>query len=428
MTTRIKGYKIQDADRDTEGHRSYSVMFRVVSDDTLDGPAIAMTTPGLPLPGSTWFFGNDIDDWAWCRWDSKIKPVTPDEPCTQWDVTLTFSTKPPDTRPNSRQSSNCRDTQVEDPLLEPQKVSGSWQHYTQEAATDRFGRPTHNSAFEPIHGPQMEFDQNRDQVVIEQNVASLDLPIVNALKDHVNAYVLWGCPPRTIKLSGFTWEKKYHGDCFYYYSRRFTFDIDTDNTWDRDIGDEGTKALNGHLDANRTWVLENIGGQPPDPNNPLHFNLYKDSKGENARCILDGHGQPAIDSAFYVALNANLSATPPSAHAGIWQKVVGQTTGTLYSSAIQYKAGNIVSTSVPMTTISLWVALVDPPVGDAPPSANWQELPIALSDRKVWSAEQSYQTGDVVTDPTVSHGPGKIHVEKYDGGDFLTYLGIPVTL
>ena len=41
------------------------------------------------------------------------------------------------------------------------------------------------------------------------------------------------------------------------------------------------------------WILDDIDGSPPDPDNPAHFDRYKDRNGENARVLLNGYGLPA---------------------------------------------------------------------------------------------------------------------------------------
>ena len=157
-----------------------------------------------------------------------------------------------------------------------------------------------SSSHEPFRGPQVEFDGGRDQVIIEQNVADLELALCTSLRNKLNDDVLWGLAARRIKLSDFSWEELWYGSCIYYYKRIFTFDIrnNPDDLFDRTLLDEGTKVLNG--DWNRTlgaWAdvaIPGYSGSPnPDPDNPQHFNRYKDWFGENTRVILDGKGRPA---------------------------------------------------------------------------------------------------------------------------------------
>lgn len=283
--------------RDADGHRTYTIK-HLVQGSTLDGPANILTTPGLPTPGSHWIVDNDIDLWAFCRWDAVVRPQVENEPNEFWEVEQTFSTKPPDTR-------SCREFQVEDPLLEPPKISGSFAKYNEEATHDRFGRLLTNSSYEQLRGPKVEFDKGRATIRIQQNVGTAlqgyQLPA--QMLDCVNSSPLWGLPARCIKLSSAPWELHFVGNCDYFYSRTLEFDVAVRRSpitgeyvsgFDRDITDEGTKALNGHWDfLSGAWILDDIGGGAPNQFDPSHFSLVKDRQGENMAVRLDGTGKPA---------------------------------------------------------------------------------------------------------------------------------------
>ena len=277
--------------RDTEGHRNYSVEHIVKTTDSDDGPTVVLGASGLPVIGSLWNFGNDLDVWAFCYPDMKIRghEEKKGEPPEYWKVTQKFSTRP---------LNRCQDETIEDPLLQDQVISGSFVKYTQEISKDRFDDPIKTSSHELIHGPQVEFDFNRPTVRIEQNVATLELALFTAMIDTVNGNTLWGLSSRKIKLSDVSWERKWYGTCNIYYTRVFDFDIDF-NTFDRVVLDEGTKVLNGHWPTKNecenagAWILDKICTEWPDKDNPSHFTRYKDRNGENTRVILDGKGQPA---------------------------------------------------------------------------------------------------------------------------------------
>lgn len=292
--------------RDREGHRTHVYKFLVYTDDYLDGPFIAGSAPGLPLVGSALFIGNDIDPWAFCLPDLEVVPKssTSDKPEVEhyWIVTMTFSTRP---------LFRCQDQSIEDPLLEPDRISGSFVKYTKEVTKDKDGNFIQNSSHELIKGPLVEFDHNRPTVRIEQNVTALELDVFSPLIDTVNDSPLWGLPARTIKLSNVSWQRKLYGTCSYYYTRILDFDVDF-NTFDRTALDEGTKVLHGHWE-DTGWVLDDINGSPPDPDNPQHFDRFKDRKEENATTVLDGAGKPydgsgtgvpgSIDISYYAQSN-----------------------------------------------------------------------------------------------------------------------------
>lgn len=297
-------------DTDAEGQRTYKLTHRVELDDPAEGPEKALNTPGLPLVGSFWLPEatggdpnfEDRDEWAICTPQWSARPEYNKEKNVWWKVTQVFSTQP---------TTRCQDATVEDPLLEPQKISGSFVKYTEEVAFDKDGNLITNSAHELIRGPQVQFDKNKPTVRIQQNVSDLQLPLVAALIDKVNNADLWGLSTRMVKLSNVSWERKFNGTCVCYFTRSLEFDIDF-NTFDRVVLDEGTKAL-GHWDPDTgDWVTEG------DATNPGDFNRYKDKRGENARVILDGAGIPvenedeaeSIEIQFYQEANLLLLEIP----------------------------------------------------------------------------------------------------------------------
>lgn len=284
-----------DLDQDEDGHRTYTVTHLVGATDYSDGPAVALVASGLPNIGAYWDYGNDLDGWAFClptRTVKRFRNVPEQQKFFYWEVTSTFSTK--------RDSKRCQDGTIEDPLLEPDRISGSFVKYTQEVMKDKNGSPILTSSHEVIRGPQVEFDFNRPTVTIEQNSATLGLDTFSQMVDTVNDSTLWGLGARKIKLSNVSWSREVYGICDYYYIRRFEFDIDY-NGFDKEALDEGRMVLNGHWSTDQTgtgtglastWVLDNIDGAAPNKNNPQHFIRYKDRNGENSRTALDGNGQP----------------------------------------------------------------------------------------------------------------------------------------
>jgi hypothetical protein len=283
----------KELNRDEDGHRNYQVFHDVETDNALDGPQIISGAAGLPQIGDQWAFGNDMDVWAFCWPNAKIRSVGggPREATKRWRVEQLFTTRP---------FSRCQDTAIEDPLLEPQGIGGTFVKYTEEAQRDRFGALILSSSHEMLRGPQVEFDANRPTVRISQNVAVLGLAVFTPMVDDVNDRELWGLSARTVKLSNVSWDRKFHGLCDVYFTRILDFDINF-KTFDRDLLDEGTKVLSGHwIEPTGTgscgadsWQLVDICGSAPDKDNPQHFIRFKDRNGENIRAILDGNGLPA---------------------------------------------------------------------------------------------------------------------------------------
>ncbi len=266
MATRlIPGQRKWSGGRDEEGHRTWKITHLVEALPT-DGPYLVMNTAGLPAVGSSWNFDSDFDLWAWCTSWMKVTPLVTDEPNTLWHVEQKFITG---------DMIYCHDLSIEDPLLEPQKVSGNFVKESKEIFFDKDGNPNLTSSKE-FFG--LEFDHSNPTVRIEQNVAELGLDTFAQMVNTVNDAELWGLGSRKIKLGNVAWERKVQGLCDFYYTRAFEFEIEY-NTFDKSgIPDRGTKELKP-------------AGDKTDPND---FNQAKDNNDENLKeVVLDGDGAVA---------------------------------------------------------------------------------------------------------------------------------------
>jgi hypothetical protein len=281
---------------DPYGHRTYKVKFLVVTNNINDGPQVASMCPGLPVVGTVYNYGNDLDTWAICHPEAEVEQVLTKEPNNYFIITNTFSTKP---------IIRCQDVPIGNPLNEPPLISGSFVKYTQETGYDAFNLPLFFSSLEPMRGPQVERDFNRPTVEIQMNVP-LMLPQWFAMIDCINQYSMWGLNPHAVKLSNMPWRRIYWGSCNFYYQVTFQFDINLDPFgFDRQIVDVGTRSVIGGGDA--------CAG-------PLQYENYRTATGDLSQPIpLNGSGSPAtctcmtlVDSRQYLGVDddGNLIVNP----------------------------------------------------------------------------------------------------------------------
>jgi hypothetical protein len=207
---------------DEEGNETYTVLWRVETTATADGPDVAWTAAGLPIPGSALSIGNTINPWAFYQGKGDAKLTRLEASRKIWDLTTVFSTKP---------SKRCQDSRVSDPLLEPHRVKGSFAQVMEETRTDKNGSPLQNTVLEPYTGPECQFAACRPVVELEMNVAWINLAWMAEYADAVNSNVQWGQAVRTIKCTVGPWERVQYGNCYYYFVVRFTFELRYE-TWD----------------------------------------------------------------------------------------------------------------------------------------------------------------------------------------------------
>lgn len=439
--------------RDKDGYRHYTIRHMVVG-ETTDGPAEALTTFGLPIPGNSWILDGEFDPWCTCTLDAKVTPHGAKEgsPSRFWIIEQEFTNKP-ETHSAQKGYERPKNDQQDNPLLEPQKISGGGVKYQEEAVYDRFGRPIVNSAYEPIRGPKVEFDANRHSVKIEQNVPLLEIEACTLALDTVNLLPMWGVGRRRVKLSHFSWEVKYYQRVNKYYTRHFEFEINN-GTWDRYIIDEGTRCLRGHWDKGTgLWVLDPVAGLPPDPFNLTHFDFYQDRKGNMGRVFLNGAGLPA--GIMIGASDVYMSVDPLNNRAltasTFWVPVVGDPTRiAAWEERKSYIRGEMVtresggvSPQAYIARVPLFGALRDDnfnaifgsvfnpdPAGEDGPEGWYHIGKVGEQTNKGrWSASTTYGTGDYVEGFTsAKFAPGRVFVSKYNETDFVGALNIPAVL
>lgn len=418
MSASIIGRFTWEGERDDDGYRTFNIAHKVRTSDPKDGPYVAMNCPGLPVIGSQWAFGNDVDAWAYCWPTLKVymyKQNEGDNTLT-WIVQQKFSTKG---------MTRCNSNPVNNPLMEPIKMGGTFLKDVAEATTDMFGNPLMSSSWERFIGKQVEFDYNRPTVWIEQNFATNQLGIFAPLVDCVNSSPLWGLPARCVKLDNVTWERLLFGVCSYYFRTRYEFSINY-NTFDRILQDEGTKVLNGHWGSTSgtgcTLDITVSGSANGNSKNPI-TSATVNAAGSGYPTGSDGSGQ-IITLAVTGGTGTGASVACQTDSSGT---VTGLATGTI--NGVNYGNGIINggqaytpgTTNGVSTSGSIWVL---DKINGVTPSPNNPQHFIRYKD-------MNGECGRVILNgfgqPAVGVRPGTFLVQKYVGSD-LTALSIPATL
>lgn len=417
MTTIYRGVVECTRETDAEGYRTFHVTYQVESDSKLDGPQTVADTEGIPSAGDIYQFGNESDEWAVCLATGSERRAPSNKstgPARFWYVERHFSNKPV-----SPQQQRCQDTQITDPMQEPAKVSWGSIHEKEEATRDRFGQRILNSAHEVVRGAQNEWPVSNSKFSIEQNVANLERELCESMRNGVNAFWIWGYPPRTVRLADFDADKLYYGNCYRYFKRKFHFEVKWKG-WDRDLLDEGKKVLKGHWsNASGTgttpasWILDDIDGMPPDPDNPSHFIRYQDRHGNVTSVVLDGEGKPAtrVRQSAGIELVGRVSSSPGDYRLSL---VVDDDLEFEVDDEVEL-TGVIPSLYDGLYTVS---AVTSGTICEITPKdqANFPGF-LAEDGEDGWAINLDFGSG----------APGKIHVEKFDGVDF-SILGLPIDL
>lgn len=232
MSATVLGAIDWELERESEGHRTYHITWRVLCSDVGDGPLTVSEAEGLPAVGSSWNFENDSDIWAYCWPDLTVSKYGPaEEAGTLWTVKQKFSTK-----------SLGEQTEFSNPLDTPPKTSGTFSKMTKRVDIDKDGNLVKSSSHEFY--PNIEIDESRPTVCIELTLASLPLTTYSAMVDDVNDASIWGLPARTVKLSNISWERHAHQSLLFFYTVNFQFEV-CYNTFDYKVFDHGTRVYKG---------------------------------------------------------------------------------------------------------------------------------------------------------------------------------------
>lgn len=220
--------------------RTYESVYRVQTDDKLDGPITAANAVMAYIggPGAPYQWGNDTDGLAFAYPHPAATQEQPDNQGARkfWRVTVIYST---------RSFPTCREESYDSPLDMPARWSGSFVERLKIAKEDINGAPVANSADEPFF-PAPEIDDPTDTLRVTFNTASIDLALRASFRGRTNETEWRGLAARTVRMRQWAWEPQVWGACFHYVAHTIELEINTDKFNERRL-DEGfrTKAVAG---------------------------------------------------------------------------------------------------------------------------------------------------------------------------------------
>lgn len=251
MSSTVLGRIDWGVTRNEDGHRDYFVKWLVEADSTAAGPQTISFAPGLPQIGAQWAFGLDNDAWAFCSPAWTIAPFTnTQERSDLWVVTQPFTTRP---------LFRCQTQQIENPLLEPPRLSGSYVREVRRARVDRHGEIPRSISSEPVTGQDMDVPESRPTVHVEITQLNHNLDVITSMTNTLNDAPLWGLSPRKVFFSDVSWRRFMYGTCTFYFVMGLDFEINF-RTFDRTIGDVSRLRLAKHI----FLAAKNAGLTPDD--------------------------------------------------------------------------------------------------------------------------------------------------------------------
>jgi hypothetical protein len=192
---------------DEDRTRTYTDIYRVRTDDVLDGPLVAVNAVGIPRFGDPYIdSAGNFDHGVRCK---KISVAPDQEDPQQWLVTVEHgSDQPGETKRDPNQM-------TENPLLRLAEVSVSSESTKRPLEVDLDGEALLNSAFDPFD-PPYEDDDFRQVYQVTKNMSSFnDLESFEYL-GAINSDTFLGSGPGTWRMRDYSGQSSFENDVYYW--------------------------------------------------------------------------------------------------------------------------------------------------------------------------------------------------------------------
>jgi len=214
VSTRVAG--------EAGGHRTYTSIWQVITDDVNDGASTARMAEALPNYGDTYAWGNSYDTGAWVQAAHSATLKNEQANRKVWNVTVVHS---------SRGRSSESESSSDDPLDAPWEVTGDGDEWVEEAQNDINGKAITNSAKRPITGKAVERIRTRRKFTLTKNFEKIS-PGIEYLESSINSSTVRLCggtyAPYTLKMRRIGFQRLWVGNSQRYYRVTFYVDVNPD--------------------------------------------------------------------------------------------------------------------------------------------------------------------------------------------------------
>lgn len=223
----IDAYVTEASAQASESERSYTVKFRVFTNNRSDGPQEASSASIIPRRGDPYIYGAD-NDYGAIRSGITISLTNVRDSMKDWTIVCTFTSRPMRTHPDA--------FQVDDPVLLPPEIGGSFLMMQKPVTRDKDGNCVVNSALDFFEGLTVE--DGLPTLTIAKNYATIDLAQLSDFCPSVNSTPFWGMGVRCWKLTAAPWKRLWKGSGVPYYQISYEFQLNWE-TWDLKPADRG---------------------------------------------------------------------------------------------------------------------------------------------------------------------------------------------
>ena len=215
----------RDGSRDVKGIEVYTQLWRVETNDPLDGPQVVVNHTELPELFSQYTSGNDSKSTALLV--SK-KPREEGDSRVSWIVTCEYRT---DAIGQEYASS---------PLNDPPKFSTNFDQFSTIARQCYDNGQRLINSVDQVFTPPPEVDQSRMVYTVRKNESYLNLPLWIDMIDSVNQQAWKGCAPRTVKCKSIVGGEVETRNGVDFIPVTYEFHLN-DLTWDLRVLNQGTR-------------------------------------------------------------------------------------------------------------------------------------------------------------------------------------------